>query len=302
MPNADYEYSITNGEVTLTRYLGKDKCVKIPAEIDGYPVTLLKSTFANHYGIKKVIVPKSIRSMILAFDYCRGLEKVKLSRGLISIDFWCFRECRSLKKLVLPNTVKSVTRASFENSGIEKLRIPNKIEYIDELPPLVKGFKKPLIRCRNLLFVPKNTVEYTIPQGVERIGVGAFIDCKKLEKVTLPNTVKEICYEAFRGCSSLKYINLPDSLVKIDMGVFSDCTALEEIILPDSLQEINSFTFNRCTALKKVKLPQNLDTIYSAAFSNCAVLEDIVIPAGTKIEPMAFNMTPLDDDYRNQQD
>jgi len=300
MPNADYEYKVNDGKVTLTRYLGKEELVTVPEEIDGYPVTTLDSTFLYKSTVRKIILPDSVTLLITAFYGCSGLEEIRLSDNLDTIYLWCFKDCYNLKKLKLPDSIRHVMRAVFEDSGIEEMYIPDTIEDIDELPPHFKVPDEPLIKGGNLLFVPRDTVEYTVPDNVKRIGVRAFADCKKLERVTISDTVQEICYEAFACCSSLKYVDLTDSLLKIDMGAFSDCTALEEITLPDSLKEINSYTFGRCTSLKKVNLPQNLENICSAAFSGCTVLESIDIPEGTKVEPSAFIMTLLDEAYRDR--
>ncbi|MBP1549380.1 MAG: leucine-rich repeat domain-containing protein, partial [Oscillospiraceae bacterium] len=179
---------------------------------------------------------------------------IELSKGLVEINFWSFRECRSLKELVIPETVKTIMGNCFEMCGIEKIHIPDTIEDIDQLPQRVTNFEEPFIKNGNLLYVPKDIVSYEIPYGVKRICINAFANCQKLEQVIIPDTVKDICYDAFRECSSLHSVRVPDSVEMLDMGVFGYCTALEEIVLPSKLEIIKSFTFNKCTKLKSVRL------------------------------------------------
>ena len=54
----------------LTRYLGNEKTVRIPATIDGYPVYYLYQTFAyDSYPVNKVYLPDSVRSVDYPYNY-----------------------------------------------------------------------------------------------------------------------------------------------------------------------------------------------------------------------------------------
>lgn len=49
--------------------------------------------------------------------------------------------------------------------------------------------------------------EFTIPEGIEIIGLGAFVENKIIQKINLPKSLKFIDRHAFYGCSNLSRIN-----------------------------------------------------------------------------------------------
>ena len=57
--------------------------------------------------------------------------------------------------------------------------------------------------------------EIVIPEGVQTIGLEAFIGCNRLTSITLPNSVTEIITRdgrgPFEGCSQLAHILLKGS-------------------------------------------------------------------------------------------
>ena len=50
--------------------------------------------------------------------------------------------------------------------------------------------------------------EVVVPEGVTKIGNGAFSGCTNLTRVTLPVSVAEVGYRAFYGCSDLTQMSL----------------------------------------------------------------------------------------------
>lgn len=59
---------------------------------------------------------------------------------------------------------------------------------------------------------PTVTGTLVVPEGVERISVGAFEGCTELTEVVLPLSLKQIGRFAFEGCTSLKHVTLPEDL------------------------------------------------------------------------------------------
>ena len=89
-----------------------------------------------------------------------------------------------------------------------------------------------LNRCCNLREVKLN-------DGLQKIGVAAFHDCKLLEYITLPSTLLEIGHSAFRSCSNLREVIFSDGLQKIGVWAFRNCS-LENIKLPATITEIGN--------------------------------------------------------------
>lgn len=142
--------------------------------------------------------------------------------------------------------------------------------------------------------------EIEIPDTVTKIGIGAFYECKNLEKIKLskkinqlppiifegcisltnieiPSNVTKIGYHAFRQCQ-FKNINLPKNLELIDTGAFESCTSLEKITIPPRVKEIGSYAFDHCSNLKKIELPDSITKIGRGSFYSCHSLENIRLP------------------------
>ena len=141
----------------------------------------------------------------------------------------------------------------------------------------------------------------TIPDGVTKIGNGAFANLSGLKTIIIPGTVKEIGtnaftnnadltrvvlqegieiigIEAFRECDNLTTIELPESLMSIETHAFADCRKLDNVVVPSKITKINSYTFYSCKSLSNIKFPANLQTILTGAFNSCIELDNIQIP------------------------
>lgn len=146
-----------------------------------------------------------------------------------------------------------------------------------------------------------NKSHVTIPDGIEKIGLEAFLECYSLESIVVSESVKiidddaffhchnlnsvvlsegleEIGNEAFGNCTSLKNIQIPDSVTRIDRS-FYGCTNLTSVDIGEGVEEIWSAVFACCTSLSNVHLPKSLKTINGCVFSECTNLTTVVIPA-----------------------
>ena len=146
-----------------------------------------------------------------------------------------------------------------------------------------------------------STGTLTIPDGVKKIGNGAFANLSGLKTIIIPGTVKEIGTNAFtnnadltrvvlqegieiignaafKECDNLTTIDLPESLNSIGGSAFEGCNKLDNVIIPSQITRISGYTFYGCGKLKNITLPENLETIASGAFLDCKSLESIYIP------------------------
>lgn len=151
---------------------------------------------------------------------------------------------------------------------------------------------------------------FNIPQGIERIGMGAFGECGKLSKVTIPEGVTHILQEAFVECHNLKNINFPSSIEYLKEGAFAE-TGLKHVVLPDhvhlsryvfeeckqletvkfgnGITRIRPGCFAKCESLRSVMLNSDLERIGEHAFKECYSLTEIYIPESvTSIKPSSF--------------
>lgn len=106
---SEYEYYVDwDNQAVLTKYLGTEATVTVPAIIDGYSVKSTEETFANNEQIKKVV-----------FSY-----------GIISIDYNTFLNCTSLREVKLPDSVESLGDYAFSNTALTSIYLSKNTSYI----------------------------------------------------------------------------------------------------------------------------------------------------------------------------
>lgn len=170
--SGDFEYTVKNNEITITKYSGSEAQVVIPDSIDGYKVAQIGDyAFSQNGKINKVTVPQTVyRIGSSAFAESPNLESVQLSDSVENIGSMAFEECINLREVKLPKSLYTICEETFY--GCESL------ESIT-LPDVVNIGESAFANCINL----KNIV---IPESVESIGNDVFEFC---------NNVTFKCYE-----------------------------------------------------------------------------------------------------------
>lgn len=126
--------------------------------------------------------------------------------------------------------------------------------------------------------------EVVLPSTLNKIGLGAFLGCKKLTKINLGN-VQFINKEAFKDCN-LSEIDV-HSVVAIGDYSFENCK-LNHVVLPASSQSLGIGAFYNNAYLTGVEFRAPKIKIGSYAFANCIVLTSVNINASV-ISSYAFN-------------
>ena len=111
-------------------------------------------------------------------------------------------------------------------------------------------------------------VTVTLPEGLVKIGGGAFARCKKLETVNLPETITAMWYCAFKGCTNLKISKIPSGVKTIQNEVFRDCPNVTFSELPAGLVEVKDYGFYGCKAITVSEMPAGLKAIGRSAFAS----------------------------------
>ena len=99
--------------------------------------------------------------------------------------------------------------------------------------------------------------EVTIPEGITKIGEGAFAGRTDITAVHFPENPLWIAESAFRGCTGLTELDFPDTIDFIGSYAFAGCTGLEHVHLGqvDSRTTIQTYAFAGCTGLKSIYIP-----------------------------------------------
>ncbi|MBR0341968.1 MAG: leucine-rich repeat domain-containing protein [Oscillospiraceae bacterium] len=163
-----YLFALSNGEIRLKSYIGKDKTVTIPEKIGPYPVVeMSKGCFCEYKHknpvLRTVIVPKNIKTVPAnAFAGCRNLHSVTLEEGVESIEATAFAYCSNLKNVTISNTVISIGTYAF-------------------------------YRCKNLNYIK-------IPEGVQSLNI-PFFGCTRLSKIKVDEA--NPVYDSRYNCNAI---------------------------------------------------------------------------------------------------
>ncbi len=224
-----------------------------------------------------------------------------------------FMRTEHLGYITFSDTLKGIGNHAFWASGIEDLKLPDSLEFIDEH---AFGF------CQNLM--PQNihvpdTIKVVRQSAFDiLIGYGEVIYFGGLAyrfKEPMPENHTEILKEGTRRIEEKCFANqenlvkvvIPASVDEIEFSAFDQCSALTEIEVDENNQTFSSvdgMLFSKdktvlyvCPAGKsgRVAVPDNTEIIYDYAFEYCEKITQIDISDSVKeIGSYAFsNCTAL---------
>ncbi len=219
----DWEYTISNGEVTVTKYIGTATDVVIPETIEGKPVTEvsefcfvedLKWDYSN-YTITSLYIPKDVRKITpiwsedgLGLCFIRNLKAIRVDESnpyYISIDgvlfirdktkILCYPREKTDTNYTVPGEVKFISTRAFANQEFLKV----------------------------LKFV----------SDCESIGSAAFVGMKKLEEADYPVylTPNDTIFDL---CQNLKKVYCSKDVALMDEYDFSNCPNVTLYVYNDS--------------------------------------------------------------------
>ena len=214
-------------------------------------------------------------------DYCGNSDTVVIPDIVTRIENGAFENNKSIRSVTIPESVRAIDADTAKRLCMD----PNPIDY-----DVFRG-------CVNLR-------EAKLPNSINIITGGIFMDCKSLKSITIPDTVTEIGECAFGG-AGLNDVTIPDSVVSLGEAVFQECGQLKNIRLPRFITKIPEKAFYACGLeqieipcgvlkiggeafmyshkIKKAILPDGLGEIGAYAFNCCYELEDIIIPDSVTI-------------------
>ena len=239
-----------DGCTSLTRFIGPN------ATSDGRCLVLDSTLVAfAESGLTSYSIPAGITTIgRSAFYNKNGLESVVFNDGIETIRHGAFSECRNLKSISLPTSLKTIESASFVNTGLVTVNIPDGIENIyedafygnslqsftgkwasdDGRAIIVDG----CLKC----FAPSGLTSYSVPEGVTSVGY------------------------TFDGQLPLKELSFPGTLTKLGAFSIFDLEAVYfHSLMPPTLE--NELYYNKEL---KIYVPQASVNLYKDAWPGCA--------------------------------
>ena len=172
----DFEYRVLeNQKIVIDRYIGKEKRVYVPSQIEGKDVIGLGTD---------------------AFRSNKTVRYIHLPDTVVHISWFAFEECIRLKEIVLPNGLVNIGSSAFARcTSLEKINIPDSVIAIGSMT----------------FYYCKSLTELDV-SNVSTIGNAAFAECWSLEKVKLSDELETIESSLFEYCETLSDVNVPKNL------------------------------------------------------------------------------------------
>lgn len=201
-PASDFEYEENeDGGITISKYIGTDTDVIIPAQIDDKNVTIIgEQSFEENSIITTVKIPDTVIAIKGgAFHACPLLTSVILSQKLEEIQNAAFMNCVALSDIVLPVTLQSIGDMAFVNcKSLKNIHIPQKICELKRLTFMSSGLTTVTFEKGSLLqiisedvFAHTDIIEIIIPSQVKYLDKLAFNSCYELVRVKFEGDAPE---------------------------------------------------------------------------------------------------------------
>lgn len=234
------EYTISDDQVTITKYTGSDTVLNIPKRIEGKVVTAIgERAFSNRDDLTSITIPDGVTTIgLMAFSNCVNLTSITIPGSITSMERYAFNYCVSLTNVTISEGVTSIGHGAFNDCrSITSIIIPNSVTSIEDYA---------FCKCSNLTNI-------VIPDSVESIGLCAFYQCQQLKSITLPKSITSIGNQTFSLCFNLTSIEIPNSVTSIGNYAFDACNSLTSIFLPDGL-DVNSASLPSWTTQVRYKV------------------------------------------------
>jgi hypothetical protein len=317
------QYLISDSEVTVMGYIGDEKSLVVPAEIESYPVTDIgEGAFSDLEELENVILPDSVKNISdHAFNCSRHITNITLGNGLETLQRSVFLNCHSLESVTLPASFKGFNSDSFFNRSTKSIFVaPDNTNFAS-----VDGVLFDKSETELLIMPSGRSGRYNISTNIQNIKEFAFdramgvyaidVDTNhtkyasidgslynkekttllvcpkiKIDEYVIPDNTKVIGKRAFYYC--LSYLNnvvIPDSVVTIEQFAFAHCIRMTNIVMGNGVEKIELAAFYECRGLSEIVIPDRVKVIDTLTFGECPDLSSVTIGKGVeRIEDRAF--------------
>ncbi len=324
------------------------KTLSIPAGVDNLLLSITAENFEAIYVDEANQTYKSINGLVYTKDgkmliKCPSNKgnDIVIEEGTEAIHYQAILDCYA-ETVTLPSTLKSIYKSCYikedDTYGYMHCELKDELEsalpytetfkdvYVNESNDYIVSIdgmvytkdRKTLVACPN-----GKSGEVTVYDGAEIIGVSAFGNCEKINKVNLGDKIREIKEFAFSG-SFISDINIPDSCTIIGDSAFKYCENLTKLNIPAGVTELarsmfmysgvreliltddskfifeNGIVYNKDkTEIKlalesiqgKIVIPDRVEKISQSAFSQIKGIDEVVFPDSlTYIGENAFRL------------
>ncbi|GMO39747.1 MAG: hypothetical protein Pg6C_00380 [Treponemataceae bacterium] len=288
---ADFQ---TDGNGTITGYIGSVKDVVIPATIGGKPVTAIGDDAFAFNELENVTIPASVTAVGERSFEANRLASVTIPASVTIIGDNAFAYNSMLKEILCGAgnpAYTSVDGVLFSKDGKTLVAYPSGRRNGYIIPNSV-------MTIRHNAFFSSNLISVTIPASVISIDKYAFGHTPQLKEILCDtgnpaytsidgvlfskNGKTLVAYPAGKG----KVFAIPNSVVSIGETVFVLCN-LTGVIIPDSVTSIGYGAFEG-NSLTSVTIPASVTAIGGSAFEMNR-LASVTIGGNVVVDDSAFD-------------
>lgn len=300
-PQAEFEYTVSEGAATLTAYTGGGTAVRVPETLGGFPVAgIATGAFANRSELKVLILPETVTVFgagILQNTALTALCTPFPKEGGYLGFLWGLSESSGNRAPVM----KTLRYLRLLSSAGQAFSLPaNGLSGCGglaalELPANGKLGDSALADCERLAYINAGSLT--------EIGEMAFDGCVALQSLRFGENLIQIGFAALRNCRSLMELELPfiGESAQAQTGASSERTTflgylfgatkpafskgfypafLRKITLLEGCGELPDFALYECVSLTELSLPDSLKRVGGRALAGCTSLCRLSLPKG----------------------
>ena len=216
------------------------KTIQLPASLQ----RIDKHAFAES-SLESVEIPDQVNVIEeRAFLNAKHLQKVKLPKGIITLEPGVFSGCSSLQEVILPKSLKHIEGSAF--------LMCTSLAHIELPEGLVSVWERAFRGCRSLR-------EIFLGDNVEAIGHAAFEDCTALEKVRIPENLEMKHCHAFRNTGRVVFTGpgRDSGLIVADHNV-RYFPASRKLVVPEGVTQSPYYALQSLREIEILDLPREL--------------------------------------------
>lgn len=238
-----------------------------------------------NYASEDGILYTADKKELIRVPSAKGNTDFTVLSGVVKIGRCAFLNC-AMEKITISDSVEEIGKEALMGGSLKEIYVVEENKKYASLDGVL--YNKNMTEI--ILFPSKKeTTEFSVPLGVERIGDSVFHGCANLVSISLPDSVSAIGTAAFNGCTGLKEISIPSKVKIIGDSAFMSCSSLKSISLSEGLEMIEGSAFYRCASLTSILLPESVTSIGGWAFRDCSNLKEVKMgDKVTKIDAYAF--------------
>ena len=174
-----FQYTVNDGKITITKYIGNLSTVKVPTNMAGFPVSAIgENAFVGTDPEKtgNIILGENITSVgANAFSGCEGIS-ITVEGALTSVGEKAFYGCDGLTSVTIGEGAEVISYGAFANcTSLKSATLASTVKTIDE-----NAFQG----CLGLQSVMLHST-------VRSVGDSAFLDCEALKAIYYYGTAEE---------------------------------------------------------------------------------------------------------------